>query len=118
MIWQLAVTDVFWISIVSVLLAFGDIVILYRKKNIKKIWLLVHGILLVLVSATILAGFGFTLDKIDDWLPDAQSDLDTGILVWLKVGLSNMQLIIPLSIAAVGSSLITKAVCENLDIKK
>lgn len=116
MIWELAVTNLFWCSVIATVFAFADMVLLYRKETIRKKWLLVHGILLVLVSATILGGFGYTLDKIDYWLPHAQGDLDTGILIWLKVGLSNLQLVVPLSIAAVGSFLITKAVGENLRV--
>lgn len=116
MIWEQAVTSLFWFSVLATILAFADMALLYCKETIKKKWLLVHGILLVIVSATILGGFGFTLDKIDYWLPHAQGDLDTGILIWLKVGLSNLRLIVPLSIAAVGSFLITKAVGENLRV--
>jgi hypothetical protein len=117
---KLALTYHFWFASVAFVFAVLQIAGLYISKKISRKWLLVHGIILVSSSATMHGGFAATLSKVQDLmqhpLQDAH-DIDILVLAFLQQGLSYIQFIIPLSIAAIGSLLITKAIENSFEVE-
>lgn len=115
-----ALTYEFWFSSVSFVFSVLQIATLYISKKMSRKKLLVHGTLLVFYSATMHRGFASTLSKVQYLIQHPHQDassVDIWLLAFLQEGLLNMQFIIPLSVAAIGSFFITKAVESSLEVE-
>jgi hypothetical protein len=117
---KLALTYDFWFASVTFVFAVLQIAALYFIKKISRKWLLVHGIILVFGSAAMHGGFASTLSKVQYLMQHPHQDassIDIWVLAFLQVGLFYIQFMIPLSVAAIGSFFITKAIESGFEVE-
>jgi len=113
---KLIIGDLFWINLISLISAVVLIAYVYIIAQIPKWKLMFFGILLILLASMMMIGFTDLLQDISTFLPRIKVD-DLNILIHIQTAVLVLQNLIPLSIAAIGTFFIIKAIDVRLIVK-